>query len=146
MAIKTQQKIITLWLVFLLGLLFHAQLGLMPLFHNLSVAEFSAQSTAEIIPIMWLMLGFFTLPIAAIMATAFTDSQRYRIVHFGLTVVYSVLNFFHLVADLIVPPIVWYQIALMAILLMIGLLLNLMSYQWIKQRTFKTVSLAKNLL
>jgi hypothetical protein len=145
MGIKTQQQIITLWLVFLLGLLFHAQLGLMPLFHNLSVAEFSAQSTAEIAPIMWLMLGFFTLPIAAIIATAFTDSQRYRIVHFGLTIVYSVLNFFHLVADLIVQPIVWYQIALIAILLVIGLLLNLVSYQWMKRRTSKLVSLANSL-
>jgi hypothetical protein len=143
MAIKTQEKIITLWLVFLLGLLFHAQLGLMPLFHNLSVAEFSAQSTAEIVPIMWLMLGFFMLPIAAIIATAFTDAQRYRIVHFGLTVVYSVLNFFHLVADLIVQPIVWYQIALMAILLLIGLLLNLVSYHWMKRRRSKVVALAE---
>jgi hypothetical protein len=26
-------KIITLWAVFLLGMLFHSQLGLMPLFH-----------------------------------------------------------------------------------------------------------------
>jgi hypothetical protein len=115
MGIKTQEKIITLWIVFLLGLLFHAQLGLMPLFHNLSVAESSAQSATEIAPIMWLMLGFFTLPIVAIMATAFTDSHRYRTLHFGLTIVYSALNFFHVVADLMVQPIVWYQIALIPI-------------------------------
>jgi hypothetical protein len=36
------------------------------------------------------------LPIAAIIATAFTDSRRYCTIHFGLTIVYSVLNFFHL--------------------------------------------------
>ena len=89
---------------------------------------------AEVDPIMWLMLGFFVLPMAAIIATSFTDSRRYRWFHFGLTVVYTVLNFFHLVADLMVQPIVWYQIALMEILLVIGLLLNLVSFQWMKER------------
>jgi heme/copper-type cytochrome/quinol oxidase subunit 4 len=87
---------------------------------------------AEIAPIMWLMLGFFVLPMAAIIGTAFIDSRQYRSIHFGLTVLYTVLNFFHLLADAIVPPVAWYQIALMIILLIIGLLLNLVSFQWMK--------------
>lgn len=134
MAIKHQEKINTLWIVFLLGLLFHSQLGLMPLFHGLSVAEFHAQRMADIAQIMWLMLGFFVLPMAAIIATTFTDSKRYRSIHFGLTVVYTVLNILHLGADLMVQPIIWYQIALMVILLAIGLLLNLVSFQWMQER------------
>lgn len=58
MAIKLPEKIIILWIVFLLGLLFHTQLGLMPLFHGLSVADSQAKSMAEIAPILWLMLVF----------------------------------------------------------------------------------------
>jgi hypothetical protein len=42
------------------------------------------------------------------------------------------LNLAHLIADLLVRPIAWYQIALMAILLIIGLILNLVSYQWLR--------------
>ncbi|BBD60297.1 hypothetical protein NIES2109_30940 [Nostoc sp. HK-01] len=128
-----RERIITIWTAFLLGLLFHTQLGLMPLFHGLSVAESQhASQMSDISVILWLMLGFFTLPILAIIATSFTESKRYRVLHFALTVFYSVMNLLHLVADLFVQPILWYQITLMVILLLIGLLLNLVSFEWMK--------------
>ncbi|AFY45398.1 hypothetical protein Nos7107_4880 [Nostoc sp. PCC 7107] len=128
-----RERIIALWTTFLLGTLFHTQLGLMPLFHGLSVAESQhASQLSDISVIMWLMLGFFTLPILAIIATSFTESKRYRMLHFGLTVFYSVMNFLHIIADLFVQPILWYQITLMVILFLIGLLLNLVSFQWMK--------------
>jgi hypothetical protein len=131
MAINNQAKIIVLWIVFLLGLLFHTDLGLMPLFHNLSVAESQAQSMTEIAPILWLMLGFFILPMGAIIATLFFSSKSYRRIHFGLTLFYTLLNISHLIADLMIRPLIAYQIILMAILLMIGLLLNIVSYDWV---------------
>jgi hypothetical protein len=127
-------KIIVLWLVFLLGLLFHTDLGLMPLFHDLSVAESHAKDMAEVTPIFWAMLGFFVLPMFAIVATLFIDSKRYRKLHFGFTILYSVLNFFHLLADLLVPPILWYQVFLMVILFVLGLLINFVSFQWMKEQ------------
>ena len=40
-------KIITLWGVFLLGLLFHTQLALMPLFHGLPVNDAPAARSIE---------------------------------------------------------------------------------------------------
>ncbi|MGB8701851.1 MAG: hypothetical protein WCD18_20745 [Thermosynechococcaceae cyanobacterium] len=129
-----QTKITSLWTTFLLGLLFHTQLGLMPLFHSLQVADSQAQNLNEIAPILWLMLGFFVFPLFAIIATAFWDSQRYRKFHLVFTLIYSVLNTAHLIADLMVQPIAWYQIALMFILLIIGLLLNLVSYQWVREQ------------
>lgn len=132
MAIKHQGKIVTLWVVFLLGLLFHTQLGLMPLFHGLGVAVSQAQNIAEISVVMWLMLGFFVLPMAAIVGTALTSVRQYRTIHFGFTLLYTVLNLAHLIADLMVQPIIWYQIALMAILFVIGLLLNIVSWQWMQ--------------
>jgi hypothetical protein len=127
-------KIIVLWLVFLLGLLFHTDLGLMPLFHDLSVAESHAKDMAEVTPIFWAMLGFFVLPMFAIVATLFIDSKRYRKLHFGFTILYSVLNFFHLLADLLVPPILWYQVFLMVILFVLGVLINFVSFQWMKEQ------------
>lgn len=124
-------KIITLWAVFLLGTLFHTQLGLMPLFHGVGVARPDVHDTATGIAIvLWLMLGFFVLPMFAMIGVAFTGHRRFRVGHFGLTVIYSVLNFFHAVADLTVPPIVWSQITLMVVLFGVGLLLNWVSFQW----------------
>lgn len=136
-AIDYQEKIIALWVVFLLGTLFHTQLALIPLFHGIDVAIMSHhhQETAtltEITPILWGMLLFFVLPMLAIVATAFYEFKRWRSLHFGFTLLYSVLNLAHLVADLLVEPIAWYQIVLMLLLLLVGILLNIVSYQWLK--------------
>lgn len=124
-------KIIALWTIFLLGMLFHTQLGLMPLFHGLDVAVSHAHDSGEVMPVFWAMLVFFTLPMAAIALTAFTEDKRFRRFHFGFTVFYSILNFFHAGADLWVSPRVWPQIVLMVILFAIGLMLNVVSWQWI---------------
>jgi hypothetical protein len=131
--VNYRERIIALWTAFLLGTLFHTQLGLMPLFHGLSVAESQpASKLSDISVIMWLMLGFFVIPMLTIITTAFSDSKHYRVFHFGLTVFYSVMNLLHVVADLFVQPILWYQITLMVILFLIGLLLNLVAFQWMK--------------
>lgn len=122
-------QIIALWTAFLLVLLFHTDLGLMPLFHGQSVAH-SQDTTSDISWILWSMLAFFLPPLLAIILPTFTDSKRYRAGHFWLTVIYSFLNLAHLIADLFVTPIAWYQIALMTILVLIGIVLNLVSYRW----------------
>ncbi|MCU0569878.1 MAG: hypothetical protein MUF49_25305 [Oculatellaceae cyanobacterium Prado106] len=124
-------QIITLWSTFLLGTLFHTQLGLMPLFHGLSVAIESHQN-GNLSLIFWSMLVFFVLPMFAMIATSFYESKKFRSIHFYFTLLYTILNLLHVVFDLMITPIIWYQIALMFILLFIGLLLNLVSYQWLK--------------
>jgi ABC-type spermidine/putrescine transport system permease subunit II len=121
-------QIIVLWIAFLLTLLFHTDLGLMPLFHGQSIAH--SHDTQDISWVLWLMLLFFVPPLCAIILPTFTNSKRYRIGHFWLTIIYSFLNFAHLVADLSVTQIAWYQIALMTILCIIGILLNFVSYRW----------------
>jgi ABC-type spermidine/putrescine transport system permease subunit II len=125
-------RIINLWIVFLLGMLFHTDLGLMPLFHDLSVAEFHGQTIADVVPIFWLMLMFFMIPLWAIVLLSFTQSRGTRQVHFGLTVVYSMLNLGHLMADLMLDEIVWYQIFLMVFLFLLGLLLNIVAWRWLR--------------
>ena len=129
-----QEKIISLWVVFLLGLLFHTQLGLMPLFHGLNIITSQSQNMAEIAPIMWMMLSFFVLPMAAIIGTVFTNSRGYRTIHFGFTVLYTMLNLSHLITDIMVQTDL-YQIVLMAILFAIGLLINIVSWQWMRDRS-----------
>ncbi|RMF27189.1 MAG: hypothetical protein D6756_02365 [Cyanobacteria bacterium J083] len=135
--INYREKIIALWTVFLLGTLFHTQLGLMPLFHGIdvSIMEQHGQGAAtleEITPILWGMLLFFTLPMLAIIGTAFYELKRYRVFHFGLTLVYTVLNLIHAIADILVTPVLWYQVALMIFLFLVGILLNIVAYQWLK--------------
>ncbi|MDJ0660912.1 MAG: hypothetical protein QNJ42_15705 [Crocosphaera sp.] len=130
--VNYQTKIITLWSTFLLGLLFHTQLGLMPLFHGQAIAH--SHDSSDISWILWLMLLFFVVPMFAMIGTLFTQSKRFKVGHFWMTIIYSVLNFSHITADLFVTPIAWYQIALMVILFVIGLLLNVVAWQWLKYK------------
>ena len=122
-------KITALWTVFLLGTLFHTQLAFMPLFHGLDIAESHTHEVLALNVVMWLMLLFFCLPLLAIVGCVFSQARLLRRLHFGMTLLYSVLNLMHLVLDarIAVPS---YQLALMALLLCIGLLLNRVAYQW----------------
>jgi len=56
---KYPEKIAALWTTFLLGTLFHTQLGLMPLFHGQSIVE--SHQTSNLDPIFWGMLSLFCL-------------------------------------------------------------------------------------
>ncbi len=134
--INYQEKIIALWTVFLLGTLFHTQLALMPLFHGLSVAESHTHEFVDLSFVMWFMAIVFTLPMIAIVATAFEYSKSYRIFHFGLTVLYTVSNFLHFVLDILVK-VPSYQLFLMVFLIVIGILLNIVSFQWMGHRVSK---------
>jgi uncharacterized membrane protein YhaH (DUF805 family) len=133
------EKINTLWTVFLLGTLFHTHLGLMPLFHGLSVAHSEVQGNADVSWVFWLMLIFFVIPLGLMTLNVFVQSKRYRQFHFGLTLFYSVMNFFHAIADLMVRPIISYQVTLMLLLFLIGVLLNWVAYQWVLTHPQKTV-------
>jgi hypothetical protein len=129
-------KIIALWCVFLFGTIFHTQLGLIPLFHGLDVLAAHghvATDISEITTILWLMLAFFVVPLVAIIGLCFYDSRRFRVGHFWMTIFYSVMNLAHLVVDLTIQPIAWYQIALMAFLFINGLILNLVAYHWVRE-------------
>lgn len=122
-------KIIALWTAFLLGMLFHTQLALMPLFHGVDIADSHTHNYLSLTTIFWLMLGIFGGAMAVIIATALVRGQRYRQFHFGLTLVYSLINAAHLILDVMVK-VPSYQLALMAYLFIIGLILNVVSYQW----------------
>lgn len=133
-------KIMALWTAFLLGMLFHTQLALMPLFHGLSVANSHTHDYLQLTMIFWLMLGVFGIAMAAIIATALMDGRRYKTLHFWLTLLYTVINGCHLFLDMIVG-VPSYQLFLMGYLFLIGLILNVVSYQWFCSELSKQLAL-----
>jgi hypothetical protein len=131
MSLSIQEQIIALWAVFLFGTVFHSQLAMMPMLYGQSVAmPHSRGKMPTSHP--WLMLGFYGLPMIAIVATALNSSPEYRLVHFGLTAFYTAMNFLHAALDLTVRPIEWYQIALMVIVFINGIFLNILAFQWMQ--------------
>lgn len=132
----------SLWTVYLLAMLFHVQLGLMPLFHGISVVIGNTVNPSKLTLVYWSMMGYFLLPLAALtlISWAASDShgdsawRRWRRWHFWLSVVYSVTNLFHLIADILIPDSRGDQVFLMAILLLIGLLINRQAWLWLHPR------------
>jgi hypothetical protein len=129
--LSIQAKIVALWAVFLFGMVFHSQLAMMPMLYGQSVAMPNAKGKMPASH-PWLMLGFYAIPMLAIATTVLINWQPYRIIHFGLTVVYTAMNFLHAALDLTVKPIEWYQIALMVIVFANGILLNILAFQWMQ--------------
>jgi archaellum biogenesis protein FlaJ (TadC family) len=130
--LSLQAQIIALWTVFLFGTVFHTQLALMPLLYGSDVAIPRYHGKTPVSH-LWGMLGFFILPMVMILLTALNASPLYRTIHLGITGFYTVMNFLHVTLDLRVKPIEWYQIALVSVLFGVGLVLNLLAYQWMMQ-------------
>ncbi|MFN9989851.1 MAG: hypothetical protein ACK549_06355 [Cyanobacteriota bacterium] len=130
-----------LWLAYLLAMLFHVDLGLMPLFHGLSPEIESRVDPSQLPLVFWGMLIYFLLPLLAILLITWTASNPatagrwrwWRRVHFWLSVVYTVTNVPHLLADILVPDSRSDQVALMVVLLAIGLLINVEGWRWWRQ-------------
>ncbi len=132
------QRLITLWIAWMLAMLFHVDLGLMPLFHGQS-PEIHSQLPTSALPLLFgAMLGYFLLPLIAIVLISYADTasdpalrwRPWRRLHFWFSIVYSVTNVPHLIADILVPDARGDQIALMAALTVFGLLINVEGWRW----------------
>jgi hypothetical protein len=128
----------SLWLAWLLCMLFHVDLGLMPLFHGLS-PEIESHVAEQRLPVLFAaMLVYFLIPVASLVLLAYSgsDPQRpgrwrsWRRWHFWISVVYTITNLPHLVADILVPDSRLDQVALMVMLVAIGLLINREAWCW----------------
>jgi hypothetical protein len=130
--LNSQQKIIALWALFLFGMVVHVQLGVMPIFYGQSVNIPGSHGVAPQQD-LWLMLGFYLMPMLVILGTLLTESRSFRVGHFGLTVFYSVMNVLHIGFDLTVNPIEWYQILLVLVVFINGIVLNFVALDWVKE-------------
>ena len=139
--IRHAQRLIALWIAWLLAMLFHVDLGLMPLFHGQSPEIHGHVPDSQLPLLFGAMLGYFLLPLIAIVLIAYADSaatpatawRPWRRVHFWFSVVYSVTNLPHLLADILVPDARLDQIVLMLALTVFGLLINVEGWRWWRQ-------------
>ena len=127
-----------LWAAWLLVMLFHVELGLMPLFHGLSV-EIKSQVAPSRLPRLFLtMLFYFLVPVGALLVAVhasadpvgWSASVPWRAAQFWLSVVYTLTNLIHLVADIRIPDARLDQVILMLVLTLIGLLINQQTWAW----------------
>lgn len=133
-------RIAGLWAAWLLLMLFHVELGLMPLFHGCSVEIKSRVPASRLPRIFWAMLWYFLIPLFAMLLAIHAVTQPagwsattvWRQLQCFLALVYSITNFAHLVADIRIPDSRSDQVFLMLVLTLVGLLLNLETWLWWK--------------
>jgi hypothetical protein len=133
------QRLLVLWLAWFLALLFHTDLGLMPLFHGLSPEIESHVDPARLPVVFWAMLLYFLVPLGAVLlisyaATSNDHWRRWRWFHLGLGIVYSITNIAHMVVDILIPDSRSDQVTLMGVMVLIGVLINLESWRWCRAR------------
>lgn len=137
-AVDHALRLRSLWMAWLLAMLFHVELGLMPLFHGIS-PEIHGHVAAARLPLLFgAMLAYFLVPLAAVVLIAYAASdpgqprrwRHWRSAHFWLSVVYTLTNLPHLAADILVPDARADQIVLMLAMVLIGLLINREAWFW----------------
>ena len=130
-----------LWIAYLLAMLFHVDLGLMPLFHGQSAQIESAVNPARLALVFWGMLLYFLIPLASLLLITYATGDAHhcrrwrpwRRLHFWISIVYTVTHVGHLIADIVIPDSRADQVFLMAVLLLIGFLINREAWCWWRQ-------------
>jgi uncharacterized membrane protein YjdF len=125
-------KVIVLWTVFLFGMAFHSLIALTPIFFGASVAIPDATGAVPGF-MMWMSLAFYLLPMIFITAALFLESSRYKITNFVFTLLFSLMNVFHLFEHFLQAPVDFVQIALLTFVLIASILLNVASFRWMKE-------------
>lgn len=131
-------RLAALWSAWLLLMLYHVELGLMPLFHGLSIEIETQVPSGRLPQVFWAMLLYFVVPLVAMLLaihavtapSSWSAAPAWRAGQFWLSVVYSVSNVLHLIADIRIPDSRSDQVALMLVLSLIGLLINREAWLW----------------
>lgn len=80
-----------LWITYLLAMLFHVELGLMPLFHGISPEIESHVPAGSLGWLYWAMLLYFLIPLLCILLIAYAEQEPpasgpwrcWRVFHWG---------------------------------------------------------------
>lgn len=131
----------SLWTAWLLAMLIHVDLGLMPLFHGLS-AQIESEVPAAALPSVFMAMMLYDLiPLLCLLLIAQASSdpgrprrwQLWRRWHQAIALIYSITNLAHLAADILIPDRRLDQILLMAVITSIGLAITREARCWWRQ-------------
>jgi hypothetical protein len=131
----------SLWTAWLLAMLIHVDLGLMPLFHGQSATIDSQVPTSALSGVFAAMMVYDLVPLASLLliaqAASDPDSPRrwqgWRRWHQVVALVYGLTNLAHLAADMLIPDRRADQIVLMGVISLIGLQILVEARRWWRQ-------------
>lgn len=124
-----QTKISILWLIILIGLVFHTILHLIPVFYGVDIVKPNPPGAVPLA--MSLTMGFtFLIPVAMICLCLFFTSKWARVINFIVSLVVALINTAHLSELFLAKSVDIAQVFVLPALFVVGLLLCIKSYKW----------------
>ena len=127
---KLQTKIVVLWLLVILGMLFHQFFGL----HNVRFGINVVKSGYDAVPDMEMIkrLGLYLLPTLYIVGIMFVQTRTVRLLNFLASLFYMGFHSWHFIDELGKMK-DWVQWVLLSLLIVYCLVLNIASWKWYKE-------------
>ena len=112
-------------------MVFHSLLAVMPIFFGANVAMLEATG---VVPagMMWMSLFFYLIPMIVIVVILLIEAKWNKVTNFIITLVFTVMNIFHLTEHAGTSPVDPCQIILLTFVMIFGIILNIASYRWVK--------------
>lgn len=124
-----QTKISILWLIILIGLVFHTILHLMPVFYGVNIAK--PNSTGAVPLGMSLTMGFtFLIPVAMICLCLFFTGKWVQVTNLIISIIVLLINTVHLSELFLAKSVDIAQVFVLPALFVVSLFLCVISYKW----------------
>ena len=128
---KNSTKIIALWGIILIGLIFHSLIEMTPLFFGASIAIPDATGTMPA-SLGWFSLVFYLIPMICIVEILYLSSAWVKISNLAVSALFLLLNTVHFVEDGIIGQNI-IQAILLLFVLFSSVLLFVASWKWEKE-------------
>jgi len=107
-------------------------LAVLPVFFGEDIAMPGATGAVPA-SIAWMTLFFYLLPIIVIALTLFLETNWFRISNFVISLLITLMNIYHPIEHMKQSPVDPRQIVLLTFVLAFSILLNVVSYRWMKE-------------
>ena len=129
---NNSQKIVTLWILFVVCMILHFNYHLGELFYGVDIKRPNANG---VVPTSAAIIRFVfeILPMMLVTFILFIEKPLIRQINFYLSILFSLANLAHLVEEFMSPKLDLSQLNLLSFVFISSLLLNLASWRWIKE-------------
>lgn len=126
------QKIVTLWILFVVCMILHFNYHVGELFYGVDIKRPNANG---VVPTSAAIIRFVfeILPMMLVTFILFIEKPIIRQTNFYLSILFSLANLAHLVEEFMSPKLDLSQLNLLSFVFISSLLLNLASWRWIKE-------------
>ncbi|MEA5404871.1 hypothetical protein VB776_18190 [Arcicella sp. DC2W] len=129
---NNSQKIVTLWILFVVCMILHFNYHVGELFYGVDIKRPNANG---VVPTSAAIIRFVfeILPMMLVTFILFIEKPIIRQINFYLSILFSLANLAHLVEEFMSPKLDLSQLNLLSFVFVSSLLLNLASWRWIKE-------------